>query len=430
MTALVISTIVVYFLFLPKVAPKIITLAVLPFAGSVDIPADLKREFPRHLSDLLSESRDVVVVDYEHSLDTPAVSDPGFRGFMTELGATHIIDGNYEVGDDLNSFSLFVRLVDVSKVAPKLRWNDAYEWPEISLTDIREIVVTSIREHLYDTSVPATLATRPQMDEVESVDHPQIFNLQIKVPPKIYDSELQQIQVHYDETQDFLKYVDRSTSLASQYPNSLAVSQLASLYHELGWFKQEEDLLYRHAKVFPRSAEPAIRIAIARYMQGDIDGVNQALEIARNRDPESNYYQQLYDWIVHEQPLESSASEYFNQISNTSLPNSNSFVKNGLKTSNSTSMTTWDLCDQRIEIAFYTGDIDDVFENLSCSTRLWLQPPAWWNNNNEIWQRFITERRYTQWLESKGINETVLAQLEPVSVRELLTSRRRVVRDD
>ncbi|MYD45574.1 MAG: hypothetical protein F4W92_04410 [Gammaproteobacteria bacterium] len=121
MTSVVILTIVGYFLFLPKTAPKLITLAVLPFDGPEEFSEHLTQALPRHLTEILAESREIFVVDYDAAEEAVALKDKS-RGFLNELGTTHILTGTFEVSDlSPDSWTLLMRLIDVSKVVPKLK---------------------------------------------------------------------------------------------------------------------------------------------------------------------------------------------------------------------------------------------------------------------------------------------------------------------
>ena len=80
MTSVVILTIVGYFLFLPKTAPKLMTVAVLPFDAPEEFPSHLTQALPRHITEMLAESRELFVVEYDAAEEAVALKSQS-RGF-------------------------------------------------------------------------------------------------------------------------------------------------------------------------------------------------------------------------------------------------------------------------------------------------------------------------------------------------------------
>ncbi|MDE0645495.1 MAG: hypothetical protein OXH84_04560 [Gammaproteobacteria bacterium] len=461
MGALVILTVVGYFLWLPNLAPKLITLAILPFEGDETTPDHLKYELPRFLTMRLSESRDLNIVDFYDTREWFETGEVQFQTSAIVLGATHLLVGEFKSVADTDEFDLEIKLVDVSKVSPSMKWESTFSSGEQSILEIHNEIVTDVREKLYDKSPLAPLeeelnsasfehllrayslvsdgrindaaklllAENHQresahssylLSQLLSTSRAQYVERALKLDPNHYLALIENVDILYERDQDFLQYLDNVTKLASRYPNSKAVSSLARIYHELGWFAEEQELLYRVSRIQPLSSEVALRIAFSRFHTEDHELVTDALQIAQLREPSDEQvtrYRELFDWNLLEQRNDVGANEYLRLIqgeygySNLASMPSNLIQKF--------------TCDELVELALYLDDFDGAFDALSCSRRLWLQPPPFWNEDEPQWVSFVGDDRYSQWLQAKGLDLARLAELTPPVVRKLFIPKRR-----
>ncbi len=467
MTSVVILTIVGYFLFLPKTAPKLITVAVLPFDAPEEFPEVLTRAFPRHLTEMLAESREVYVVDYDSAEEAVALQERS-RGFRNELGTTHIVDGSFEVSEaSPESWVLKMRLIDVGKDVWKLKWSNEFSHPELSLLEIRDAIATEVADGLYDNSIPKPDSSTISSKGFEQFLHAShlfhsgnresalaliedlpaehqtaygMFLLSELVPwsrefyveqtlslmSSYYPAKVMQSKSNYKETKNLVNFLSQMTELAGQYPNSDAVPTLALLYSDMGWFNEAEHVLLRWSQIRPRSSEPALAIAFNRFRKNDLNGVEHALEIARLRESNNervDRYRALYDWKVKENELDVAASDYLKWIDryesgefSETDPEWRAFI-------NSLS------CYDQVEINLYVNNQEYIFDDVDCvDLRIWLQPPPWWSNDDPRWTTFREDPRFDLWLENTGIRLKVLEAIEPVSARELFAPKRQVLR--
>ncbi|MXZ45353.1 MAG: hypothetical protein F4Z01_10365 [Gammaproteobacteria bacterium] len=472
MTSVVVITIVGYFIFLPKTAPKLITVAVLPFDAPEEFPTHLTSSFPEHITELVAASRDVYVVDYAAAEEAVALEHRS-RGFRNELGTTHIVDGSFEVSvEQQDAWILKMRLIDVSKDVWKLKWEEKFAHPELSVLEIRNLIVINVAEKLYDNTIPdpssdgldsVTLeqyllalaeyreysSLEPAMKLVYRKEHasPYMSELLKKMLPdapmswrkewvelalsnnsNYYSTQVTQAQLKYEERKNLVTYLREMTFLAGQFPNSSAVGELAILYFDLGWFEDAQDLLLRWAQIRPRSSKPALAIAFNRFRRDDLKGVEEALEIARLRDKDNKLvdrYRALYEWKVKGKELNTEDLDYLiwierfeNKDFSPSDPEWNSYVE--------------DLsCFDQVELSLYLNIHDYIFDSIDCNdNRLWLQPPPWWAEDDPKWIAFREDSRYVGWIETKGVRSDVLKVLEPVNVKELFAPRRKVLNSD
>lgn len=465
MSLLVLSTIIGYFILLPRAIPKQILVAVLPFDGPATLSPHLTHEFPRHLTELIALSRDLTIVDFDASSDAIDLGEE-FRGFTHELGATHIVDGNFvESIEKPGDFVLTIRVVDVMRPAWKLKWDEEYSYPSQTLLNIRNEAIEQILKSLYDNSVGdvadeldmeanfddfliAQLRSRSgdqsgvssvlqQLPDIESNPYalhllsllnPQrkgyYLDLAVKSNPRHYPSLNAKAWLDYKKSGDLELYARTTTDLAATFPNSDAVVILADLYHALGWFAEEELLLLRWVKMRPRSGFAALKIGLSRFRAGNIPGVEEALSIAQFRDPLNDrvkLYKALYDLELNNVAVDSADSPELN-VRILAARGRFDEAREILEL-----MLGQLSCDQVVESAIYIGDLDLAFENLSCSEQFWTQPPGWWQAGESRWQSFIADPRYSDWLRSKGMVPSVIEKLSPASVPQLFAPVRRLL---
>lgn len=461
MGALVILTVVGYFLWLPNLAPKLITLAILPFEGDETTSDHLKYELPRFLTMRLSESRDLNIVDFYDTREWFETGEVQFQTSAILLGATHLLAGEFKSVADTDEFDLEIKLVDVSKVSPSMKWESTFSSGEQSILEFHNEIVTNIREKLYDKSPLATLeeelnsasfehllrayslvsdgrindaaklllAENHQWESAHSSyllsqllpnSRAKYVERALKLDPNHYLALIENVDIQYERDRDFLQYLDNITELVSRYPNSKAVSSLARIYHELGWFAEEQELLYRISRIQPLSSEVALRIAFSRFHTEDHELVTDALQIAQLREPSNERvtrYQELFDWNLLDQRNDVGANEYLRLIQGE-------YVYSNLASMPSNLIQKF-TCDELVELALYMDDFDGTFDALSCSQRLWLQPPPFWAGDESPWVSFVADGRYTQWLQVKGLDLAKLGELTPPVVRKLFIPKRR-----
>lgn len=461
MGALVVLTVVGYFLWLPNLAPKLITLAILPFEGDEQTPDHLKYEFSRLLTMRLSESRDLNIVDFYDTREWFETGEVLFQTSAIALGATHLLAGEFDSVVDADTFDLEVKLVDVSKVSPSMKWESTFSFAQQSILEIYNEIVINVREKLYDKS-PLTpleealssgsfehllkaysLVSDGQTREAASLlltenhqwesahssyllsqilpeSRAQYVERALKLDPHQYLALIENVEIQYQRDRDFLQYLASITELASKWPNSKAVSSLARIYHELGWFAEEQELLYRVSRIQPLSSEVALRIAFSRFHTEEHELVIDALQIAQLREPAAERvprYRELFEWKVLKQKNDADSNEYL-QI-----------VKGESDYTDLTSMPVNFIqkftCDELVELALYLDDFDGAFDALSCSRRLWKRPPPFWTEDESQWVSFVGDERYSKWLQAKGLDLAKLDELTPPVVTKLFIPKRR-----
>ncbi len=465
MGLLVVGTIVAYFLVLPRAIPKQIIVAVLPFDGPPTLSKHLTHSFPKHLTELVALSRELTVIDFDEAGAALELGDE-FRGFTEELGATHIVDGNFvEDVESPGSYILTVRVVNVTQLAWKLRWDEQYHYPDESLLEIRNRAATGVLKGLYDNSV-GEIPSEPDLAGsfegflkaqwlADSAKHQQAQEMLLGLPklesnpyalhllakldsanaagrfeqaliasPNHYPTLIEQAKLAYRNNGDLASYLQTITELAGTYPNSEAVKELANLYHALGWYAEEEQLLFRWVKMRPRSGDAALDMAFSRFRRGDEQQYLEALRIANLRDPASVRVQRFT--ALYEMEVMSQEPDELNDLgfaialfASMGMSDQASKLLEAIKDELS--------CDDRVEAALYIGDLDLAFQNLDCGKRFWTAPPGWWEENDPRWVAFTSDQRYTAWLEDRGFHRAVLERLEPVSIPELFAPVRRIL---
>lgn len=465
MSLLVLSTIIGYFILLPRAIPKQIIVAVLPFDGPETLSSHLTQEFPRHLRELVALSRDLTFVDFDAASEAIDLYED-FRGFTHELGATHIVDGDFvEDQDNPGSFLLTIRVVDVTRPAWKLKWDEVFRYPDETLLSIRNRAVDQILGGLYDNSVGEVadeesiegdfeeflraqsfyqseeiqaartiLSQLPQIESnafalyllsrIEPELKAQFLDRATRANPRHYPSLIEQAWIEYSTTGDLVRYSETITELASTYPNSEAVLRLADLYHALGWLEEEEQLLYRWVKMRPRSGLAALKIGLSRHRSGNSLGIEEALSIARAREPDNSrvkLYTALYELEVQDsQEIEATMPEFEVRrlVTNGQIEEAVGVLANIREQLS---------CDELVENALYVSDFDLAFENLSCSNGFWTQPPGWWLKEDPRWQTFVKDARYSDWLRTRGFTPSTLDQLTPASIPQLFAPVRKLL---
>ena len=441
MVVVVLGTIITYFVFLPKSAPKQIHLAVLPFGGPADAPESLTIGFPADIRNELSLSRDVKVIDFHSSLEV-FDADREFLGLTEELGASHFVDGTIlELNTD-GSATVQVRLVNITHSAWKNVWTLDVEVQSDEWEQLRQTVVKTIRENLYDLNTPRsfTLTNEPQryklflsalaafhmgesggaLDMLRSIpeglaspsaerlyDH--IRNSQagyLLNPTEMYEpspvrAELVEINNRLKDTNDLAAFKLGLERLAADFPNSIAVSELADLYLYAGWLREAKQLLYHWALLRPRSLEVGVRLAHIDFINNDIPGAKRALDIAGKR---SERFEEASCWL----------SVLENRLSGSDEIVSCSRYPIGASQD----------CDSQLAEALYRADISKAEDRLSCARRSWVNPPVFWKRDDPLWLRFTASATYRNYLEQTGYARSTLEDEQPMSTDVLFAPRR------
>lgn len=465
MSLLVLSTIIGYFILLPRAIPKQIIVAVLPFDGPETLSPHLTQEFPRHIRELVALSRDLTFVDFDAAKAAIDLRED-FRGFTHELGVTHIVDGDFvEDQDAPESFLLTVRVVDVTRPAWKLKWDNVFRYPDESLLSIRNQAVDQILGGLYDNSVgeiadeesiegdfenylrAQSLFHSQELQDARAILHQassiesnafalyllsridsdrktQFLDLAISANPRHYPSLIERAWNEYSATGDLALYTNTITELAGTFPNSDAVSRMTDLYGALGWFEEEEQLLHRWAKMRPRSGLAALRIGLSRFRSGNDAAIEEALTIAKAREPDNarvKLYAALFGLELRDEFIDLPESAEF-EVRHLAA-NGRIEEARGVLATFQEQLS----CDELVENALYLSDLDWAFKNLSCSDQFWTQPPGWWLEEDPRWQAFVSDPRYSEWQRTRGFVRSTLDQLTPASIPQLFAPVRKLL---
>lgn len=460
MISLVVGTVVVYFLFLPKVAPKLISVAVMPFEGE-NVSEYLRESFAEEVRHGIAMSRDVIVIDFDASIGYSRLGQER-RGFTHELGVSHIVVGEAGVSGD--SISFLVRLVNVSKPALKEIWTGTYTYPDRELIEIRDAIVTDVRNALYDrgsmmrpagphidnAAYETYLRARQKWRENHDVQAVAYARDSMLIQPNVYSatllSELNMqnskneifeggvwakqpylpariinLKRIYNIDRDFAAYFKAIQAIAECHPNIRALRLLAFMYSNIGWHEDAVIMIERWARSRPRSAQAAIDVARIKWFAGrDRKEVESALEIAGLREPNSR------------QVLE---AQWFYDLNNgVGVPRRTNVISQRIK-QNAILDQRYSIvslgglehlnCDQFIESALYSEDYFSAYSRLYCAEKLWLTPPDWWEVEDPRWQEFTHSLRYVRYRKQSGLIDDVILALPYMSAKDILAPKRR-----
>ena len=445
MTALILITVVGYFLFLPDQAPKQISLAVVPFEVTPNTPPYIQHALPREIREWLSRSRDVLVVDYE-AAEAVIGSEKPFRGFIRELGATHFVDGVVEsVAQDEEV--LTIRLVDGTQPAWKTKRQIQFALSSTAPMEIVRETVQTVRDGLYDTSagplaLPDELSTaftlyleaqdqfeRGNLDAAtlkarasqSQYTNAYAAHLLAVLMPEREDEFLQTATTaipqsvpalvasskkEYAVARDLVAYLDELIPLVREYPNSEAVYELADAYTSIGLYREAEQLLFRWARMRPRSSDAALALSIARYRLGEINLSRDALKVAEARDADlpSAMKSLRLGWL----------KSYFERTDELNVMDGSASAIIGRTSSD---------CDAQFNEAFRSSMWEDAYAILDCVEVIFSVPPAWVDPDDETWLRFTTDAKYQAWVERMGLNDPRVLSYPVADVEQRLKSR-------
>ena len=444
MTFLILSTVFGYFLFLPDRAPKQINLAVVPFEITQNSPEYLEHALPNEFVYLLSLSRDVIVIDYESSVDALNSSTP-FRGFIRELGATHFVDGVVEVNDD-DDETLTLRLVDVTQPAWRTRREATYLLSQTPPLQLLTNGVQLIRGGIYDTSAE-TLSPRTELnrsftryleaqhslrlgDTETAIEYAEdslartqneyaalllaqlvpereteYLEIALAANPDYAPALIETARNEYERSRDLAGYIQELESMVLKYPNSDAIYELASMYSLMGQYEHSEELLFRWARMRPRSADAAFALAIARSRLQRDESAAEAYMVASARDTDlltanrGSKYRRLSRYLD-------------SNITQTSVDSS---VQRVVGESND--------CDVRFTDAFYSDSWQVAYTRLRCVDALFSIPPIRSAPADTEWMRFTSDERYVTWLSSIGADDSSKNKFQPIPIERLFKQR-------
>ena len=422
MTALVLGSILIYSFYLPQTAPKQITFAVLPFTEDGEY-TPLSVGFSAVLRDSIALSRDVVVVD---SVSTNAVSwDPQKASSLASiLGITHFVDGNLNTSRG-NLARVDFRVVNVSQPNWKEVTSRTESIPEAgthALQDVRDALTVQIRESLYDNSFMRTEPSRYDATDFRNyIDELGGWHLSFKGATflgalhkpyvakvsRLFDAtsitthpsrELSEEIDEFLDSKDVHQYGESLWLLAGEYPNSLAVEMLAQFAFDLRKFRVAEKLWLRVARIQPHAAYPALEIANVRRLLDDLEGTEQAFQIAKLRDEigiAATFY--AINTQFHESPA--------------SLTSPRTFTVADVRkfTPQWQSDDPFDTDDALIEAMIYADSFDAPPAGYRTS-RLWRMPPKFMSEQDPRWLNAGTWLKQNFASASVAVDEEVLAQ--------------------
>ena len=432
MTLLVIGSVVGYSVILPKKAPKQITLGVLPFTEDGET-TKLSLGFTAALRDSLALSRDVVVVD---TISTASVvwEEKSSSELVSMLALTHVVEGEI-LSTAQDRPSITYRVLNVSHPT----WKEVIASEGMVAGDsprpwqgVRDELTISIRHSLYDNNSMRTESLEHDeklyFEHLYSVgellqelqDSPRVElwvdRLQekyeqsitgMKTAPDVHRMS-EDVVDQFNADGDLERYGVALWDLTDEYPNSSALSGLAELSFEFGFFDSAEQLWLRVARLKPQSAYVALRIADVRWRKGDMASVPQALRIAKIRSNDSeivDYFERVYE------SLSSSESEVTNVPAGPSLRTA--IRKLGDSTLN---------MDVAIHLAANRARATSDFDN----SRLWFQPPIFMTERDNRWVDFQEVEDRVSIVPPKNLEaESIIHQLSNRdAITHLFTPRR------
>ena len=460
MALVVVGTVVTYFVFLPKSAPKQITLAVLPFSGSASVPEWLKYGLAADIRNELALSRDVKVIDFQSSVD--AFNEGyDFESITDELGASHFVDGNFtELKSDLSG-TLSVRLVNATHAAWKEVWISAISVKAGEWEQLRESVARTVRDELYDLNTPRklglvndansyrtylralhafhhraderALAILNEIPESGMAPYMELLKHHLSVHQDGYFYEMREMfeateaQYRLAElnatlraSQDLKEYKEQLEYLVAEYPNSTAVSTLADFYLYAGWLSQSKELLVRWAQLRPQSFNVGVRLAHIDFIRNYIPGAMQALEIAGERSNQTN---RAGNWFrVLRASMPRKAELYHEDDFRESVNGDNPTVSPHLFRPRDASSELD--CDTRMVLALSNGNVENALEELACAQRTWVTPPIFTRSTDSNWKSFTSTFEYQEYLSREGYARPNLSGTGPANVDALFMPRR------
>ena len=146
MLGIMIATVVGWWVLLPEIAPKRITIAVLPFEqarGGRPGPPHLGEGIAADIAIALAEVPDFIVLDRAASFSYGARGDVS-QLLAGELGATHVVEGRVRRSE--GSTALSARLTGLSEF--QLLWEDDLSGNDADLFAMRDAVAAAIAKKL------------------------------------------------------------------------------------------------------------------------------------------------------------------------------------------------------------------------------------------------------------------------------------------
>ena len=455
MSLIVVGTVVVYFLFLPKVAPKQITLAVMPFDTVTRVEPFLLHSLADEIAEGLRYSRDLTIVDFDSAVEVARLGS-SMRGFTAELGASHVLVGSIERIDPDN-LEITSKLVNVSQPAMKEVWAKTYTVTKGNVLPVTNQIVGAVREALYDRGsdgsphgphvdkeaylsylrarhafhladisqarkwLADSLSTQPNARALAlqarlSVlsERTALLEQALELNSAYLPARSSLLRTDFEERGDVEEYHKQLVTLVRRYPNSVAVLWLAELYEAFGFYQGAVKLRYRVVRSRPRDCCVAATLALSRFRSGEIKDLEPLLELAGMRGEQNACALRL----LHLYRLEQGSTEPVS--SGDPLVNAVSAVLE----------EDWDVfeelvsrvsdIDGRILAYLYGGRIDSFFELLPQSRRWWSAPPLWWKKTDPRWTNITADTRYATYLTDVGLEPGVRNRVPPIDPGNLL----------
>lgn len=462
MALVVVGTVVAYFAFLPKSAPKQITLAVLPFGGSASVPAWLRYGLSADIRNELSLSRDVKVIDFQAAVDS---FDEGydFESITYELGASHFVDGNFEDVQQDFSGTITVRLVNATQAAWKEVWTatiavESGEWEKF-----RQSVARTIREKLYDLSTPRELGLVNHansyhtylmalqafherdgnraltiLNEISLADAAPYMDLLKRHLSTRRDGYLYDVREMFEPTEaqflldelharlrasgDLQEYKLELENLVSEYPNSIAVSALADLYLYAGWLRQSKQLLVRWAQLRPQSFNVGVRLAHVDFSRNDISGAMRSLQIAGERSKKTEDAETMLT-LLRISTEKKPELPFMDEVREIFLENNPGLDFDMRRLPLPDAYPEFD-CDTKVSLTLALERFKDALEELDCAQRIWVTPPIFWRTTDPKWKSFTSTSGYRNYLRREGYASPNLEGSRPTNIDDLFMPRR------
>ena len=145
MLGIMVATVVGWWVLLPEIAPKRITIAVLPFEQTLAPQASphLGEGAAADIAIALAQVPDFIVLDRAASFGYRSGGDVATR-LAGELGATHVVEGRVRHAD--GEILLSARLTDLSEF--KVLWEEELTGPDAELFALRDTLAAAVAKKL------------------------------------------------------------------------------------------------------------------------------------------------------------------------------------------------------------------------------------------------------------------------------------------
>ena len=459
MALLVLGTILGYFLLLPKTAPKLITLAVMPFHTSSRVEPYVLHSVARDITEDLSYSRDLTIVDFDSSLEVSALRTE-MRGFTAELGASHLLLGSIDKRDAGEVLVTSV-LVDISQPAMKEVWNVEISLRKRQFRTAVTQIVAGVRESLYDRGTriarrsgewnpdaydaylraryanqqsdregaltwlnrsielqrsvkPITMLAGLEYDQRA----PALLDEALELDPTYFPARLARARLEFENTRNLVGFHEDLVTLAERFPNSAALALLADLYDALGHHAEAVELRYRVVRTFARDGNIASRLVLSRNRSEAVEDLAAMLELATKRggrNLEAVRTLWLYQFEHDGNETTSFDDPFAEAVLSGSEEDWDSFDK---------ALARIQEVDWQIIALLHVGRAGEAVQLLLRSSSWWIGPPLWWQETDDRWTALSERNDYKKIIEGLGFGLGGMARVVPANPRTLLMPKR------